>query len=166
MKVSILFFLLLILNVSFAVNAEEEKEPRIRDVKFYEKHYSVKIKGVKTIDEYSDPDQYFSAIARQVGIPQLAFKAVEKKYGWKITDDYFMNAMVKGSSVQDDWGIMVTRFDKKAVEKMQEDKLAGKSVSPEKFKEFIEMKMVVIGYDGKISFPEEEKKKSEKPKKK
>ena len=75
-----------------------------------------------------------------------------------------MNAMVKGSSVQDDWGIMVTRFDKKAVKKMQEDKLAGKSVSPEKFKEFIEMKMVVISYDGKISFPEEEKKESEKPK--
>ena len=166
MKVSILFFFLFILKISFAVNAEEEKEQRTRDIQFYEKHYNVKIKGVKPIEEYSDPDQYFSAIARQVGIPQLAFRAVEKKYGWKITDDFFMNAMVKGSSVQDDWGIMVTRFDKKAVEKMQEDKLSGKSVSPEKFKEFIEMKMVVISYDGKISFPEEEKKKSEKPKNK
>ena len=155
------------LNISFLMMIQgAEEEPKRGTVQFYEKLYKTKIIGVKPIGEYSDPDQYFSAIARQVGIPQLAFKAVEKKYGWKITDDYFMNAMVKGSSVQDDWGIMVTRFDKKAVEKMQEDKLAGKSVSPEKFKEFIEMKMVVISYDGKISFPEEEKKESEKPKNK
>ena len=47
---------------------------------------------------------FFTAIAPQVGIPKLAFEAVEKKFGWKASEDVFLNAVVKGSSVQDDWG--------------------------------------------------------------
>lgn len=59
---------------------------------------------MKPIGEYSYPDQFFAAIARQVGIPKLAFEAVEKKFGWKASEDVFLNAVVKGSSVQDEWG--------------------------------------------------------------
>ena len=81
-----------------------EEEPKRGTVQFYEKLYKTKINGVKPIGEYSDPDQFFTAIARQVGIPKLAFEAVEKKFGWKASEDVFLNAVVKGSSVQDDWG--------------------------------------------------------------
>ena len=44
---------------------------------------------MKPIGEYSDPDQFFAAIARQVGIPKLAFEVVEKKFGWKASEDVF-----------------------------------------------------------------------------
>ena len=64
--------------------------------------------------------------------------------------------MVKGSPVDDDWGIMIFKFDKKSIERMQKDKAAGKPIS--KHKMGIEMKFVVIDYNGKITFPEEKKK--------
>ena len=44
---------------------------------------------MKPIGEYSYPDQFFAAIARQVGIPKLAFEVVEKKFGWKASEDVF-----------------------------------------------------------------------------
>ena len=116
---------------------------------------------MKPIGEYSDPDQFFTAIARQFGIPKLAFEAVEKKFGWKASEDVFLNAVVKGSSVQDDWGVMVFRFNKKSIEQMQRDRAAGKSISREEMKKKMGMKMkfVTIDYEGKISFPDEKKKK-------
>ncbi|MDP6858353.1 MAG: hypothetical protein QF426_00905, partial [Verrucomicrobiales bacterium] len=73
MKMPLLALSFFIINSFFVAYGCDEKEPRTRDVQFYEKHYNVQIKGVKPIEEYSDPDQYFTAIARQVGIPQLAF---------------------------------------------------------------------------------------------
>jgi len=165
MKVSLAFILLLILQISFSLVTGEEKEPRTRDVQFYGKHYNVQIKGVKPIEEYSDPDQYFTAIARQVGIPQLAFKAVEEKFGWKQSEEFHLNAMVKGSSIEDDWGVMVVRFSKKVAEQIRKDKAAGKLTSKEIAKNAMEMKFVVIDYDGNISFPQEKKNspKEEKP---
>ena len=134
-----------------------EEEPKRGTVQFYEKLYKTKINGVKPIGEYSDPDQFFTAIARQVGIPKLAFEAVEKKFGCKASEDVFLNAVVKGSSVQDDWGVMVFRFNKKSIEQMQKDRAAGKPISKEKMG--MEMKFVTIDYEGKVSFPEEKKKK-------
>ena len=73
----------------------------------------------------------------------------------------FLNAVVKGSSVQDDWGVMVFRFNKKSIEQMQKDRAAGKSIPREEMqkKMGMEMKFVTIDYEGKISFPEEKKKK-------
>ena len=95
-----------------------------------------------------------------MGIPQLAFKAVEEKFGWKQSEDFALNAVIKGSSIEDDWGVMVTRLKKKVIEQMQKDKLAGKPISKSEFKMAIEMKFVVIDYEGKISFPQEKKKNS------
>ncbi len=31
--------------------------------------------------DYPDPDQYYTAVARQPGIPKLAYDAVQEKYG-------------------------------------------------------------------------------------
>ena len=136
-----------------------EEEPKKGTVQLYEKLYKTKINGVKSIGEYSDPDQFFTAIARQVGIPKLAFEAVEKKFGWKASEDVFLNAVVKGSSVQDDWGGIVFRFNKKSIEQMQKDRVAGKSIPREEIqkKMGMEMKFVTIDYEGKVSFPEEKK---------
>ena len=157
MKIQLLI-IFTFLNISSLMMIQgAEEEPKRGTVQFYEKLYKTKINGVKPIGEYSDPDQFFTAIARQVGIPKLAFEAVEKKFGWKASEDVFLNAVVKGSSVQDDWGVMVFRFNKKSIEKMQKDRAAGKPISKEKMG--MEMKFVTIDYEGKTSFPEEKKKK-------
>ena len=146
MKIQLLI-IFTFLNISSLMMIQgAEEEPKRGTVQFYEKLYKTKINGVKPIGEYSDPDQFFTAIARQVGIPKLAFEAVEKKFGWKASEDVFLNAVVKGSSLQDDWGVMVFRFNKKSIEPMQK-------------KMGMEMKFVTIDYEGKISFPEEKKKK-------
>ena len=55
-------------------------------VEFFEKLYKTKITGVKLLEEYPDPDQFYSAIAKQVGIPQIACKAVEKSLGGRMTE--------------------------------------------------------------------------------
>ena len=117
-------------------------------VEFFEKLYKVKIHGVKPLEEYQDPDSFYAAIAEQVGIPQKAFDAVKKKYGWKQNEEFFLAAMVKGGPDGDDWGVMVTRFPAALKEAKAKDEkmklLAG-----------MEMRMVVIGYDGAVSFPQE-----------
>lgn len=116
---------------------------------------------MKPIGEYSDPNQFFAAIARQVGIPKLAFEAVEKKFGWKASEDVFLNTVVKCSSVQDEWGGMVFRFNKKSIEQMQKDMAAGESISREEMKKKMgmEMKFVTIDCEGKVFLSEEKKKK-------
>ena len=115
MKIQLLI-IITFLNISSLMMIQgAEEELKRGTVQFYEKLYKTKINGVKPISEYSDPDQFFTAIARQVGIPKLAFEAVEKKFGWKASEDVFLNAVVKGSSVQDDWGVMVFRFNKKSI---------------------------------------------------
>ena len=53
------------------------------DIAFFEKTYETKIEGVKPLSEYSDPDSYYSDIARQLGIFEKAYTAVFKKNGWK-----------------------------------------------------------------------------------
>ena len=128
--------------------AADEAGPDRKKVEFFEKLYKMKIEGVKPLEEYDDPDSFYSAIAKQVGIPKKAFDAVEKKYGWKQNDKFFLSAMVKGGWDGDDWGVMVTKFPaalKEAKSKKEKMKLL----------EGMEMKMVVIGYDGAVSFPED-----------
>ena len=78
-------------------------------VEFFEKLYDTKIEGVKLLEEYSDPDQFYSAIAKQVGIPEVVHKAVEEKYGWKNDDENFLILMIKGGGDNDAWGVMVTK---------------------------------------------------------
>ena len=138
-------------------------------VEFFEKLYKTKITGVKLFDEYPDPDQFYSAIAKQVGIPQIACKAVEEKFGWKNDGKSFLSLMIKGGGNSDDWGVMVTKIPSSIKKlkgniknaKTEEEKKKFISERIELLKE-MEMKMVVVGYDGKISFPEIRKKKSEK----
>lgn len=136
--------------------ADEPASDRTK-VEFFEKLYKVKIDGVKPLEEYKDPDSFYAAIAKRVGIPQKAFDAVEKKYGWKQNEEFFLSAMVKGGPDGDYWGVMVTRFPaalKEAKPKEEKQKpLEQKEMM--KLLEQMEMKMVVIDYDGSISFPEE-----------
>ena len=133
-------------------------------VEFFEKLYDTKIEGVKLLEEYSDPDQFYSAIAKQVGIPEVAHKAVEEKYGWKNDDENFLILMIKGGGDNDAWGVMVTKVPSalNALNGNVED-----AKSEEEKKKFVseridllkkmEIKMVVVGYDGKISFPKKKK---------
>jgi hypothetical protein len=133
-------------------------------VEFFEKLYDTKIEGVKLLEEYSDPDQFYSAIAKQVGIPEVVHKAVEEKYGWKNDDENFLILMIKGGGDNDAWGVMVTKVPSalNALNGNVED-----AKSEEEKKKFVseridllkkmEIKMVVVGYDGKISFPKKKK---------
>ncbi len=142
-----LFALLLLFSFSFG------KEDDCTKVEFFEKLYKTKIVGVKLLEEYPDPDQFYSAIAKQVGIPKIALDAVDNQFGWKQDDENFLAVIVKGGGNSDDWGVMVTKFPtglKTAKSKEEKMKLLKK----------MEMKMVVIGYDGKISFPEKKKRKT------
>ncbi|MEC8656694.1 MAG: hypothetical protein VXY50_09190 [Verrucomicrobiota bacterium] len=133
-------------------------------MEFFEKLYDTKIEGVKLLEEYSDPDQFYSAIAKQVGIPEVVHKAVEEKYGWKNDDENFLILMIKGGGDNDAWGVMVTKVPSalNALNGNVED-----AKSEEEKKKFVseridllkkmEIKMVVVGYDGKISFPKKKK---------
>jgi hypothetical protein len=151
MKKTIISLMACLLFVSFS-NAADPSSDRSK-VEFFEKLYKTKIVGVKLLEEYPDPDQFYSAIAKQVGIPEVTYKAVEEKYGWKNDEKNFLALMIKGGGSSDDWGVMVTKFPiglKNAKSKEEAKKLLKD----------MEMKMVVIGYDGKISFPEKKKRKT------
>ncbi|MFK7909762.1 MAG: hypothetical protein AB8F34_04085 [Akkermansiaceae bacterium] len=144
-----------LLITQFSV-ADEASDAR-KTVEFFEKLYKTKIKNVAPLKTYDDPDKFYSAIAKQLGIPKKALDAVEKKYGWKQNDKYFLTTIVKGGWDADNWGVMVTKFPaamKNAKTKEEKMKLLKE----------MEMKMVVIGYNEEIHFPGEEKAKP--PKKK
>ena len=132
-----------------------------RKVEFFEKLYDIKIKGVKPIDEYQDPDTFYSEIAKQVGIPKIVYEVVEEKFGWKNDEESFLLLMIKGGGNNNAWGVMVTKVP--TVIKNLQGNIKNAKTAEEK-KKFIsergdllremEMRMVVVGYDGKISFPQ------------
>lgn len=131
-----------------------------KQVAFFETLYGIKIEGVSPLEEYQDPDQFYSAIAQKVGIPEIAFKAVEKRFAWRRDGAFLIQTVVKGSWLGNEWGVMMMRIPKGIV--------AAKSVEEKRaFMKEMEMKFVLINYDGSISFPEEKKKptKEESPKK-
>ena len=117
-------------------------------VEFFEALYGVKIKGVQPLETYADPDTFYAEIAKQVGIPERARRAVEEKYGWKESDEFFLLMMIKGGGSQPDWGVMVTRFPTAL-------KTAATVEEKKKLLKQMDMKFVVIGYDGQVSFPKE-----------
>ena len=115
------------------------------DVAFFEKKYQRKITGVNPKSEYADPDQFYSAIAVQLGIPEIAWEAAASKFGWKKDDGKVTKSMVKGGPTaaggQGTWDVMFIRF----------------AVSPETKKPdpaTMESKMVQLDYDGNIKFPD------------
>lgn len=128
--------------------AEHQAQPAARveeDVAFFEKKYQKEITGVKPKGEYADPDQFYSAIAKQLDIPEIAWKAAAAKFGWKKDDGKVTKTMVKGGPTagggQGTWDVMFFRF----------------AVNPETKKPdpaSIESKMVQLDYDGNIKFPE------------
>ena len=153
-------FLFPMLGFSESLKPSEDR----RKVEFFAKLYDTKIKGVKPIEEYDDPDTFYSEIAKQVGIPEIVYEAVEKELGWKNDDENFLMLMIKGGWDSDDWGVMVTKIPS-AMKKLKGNIKNAKS--EEEKKKFIseridllkqmEMQMVVVGYDGKISFPKKKK---------
>jgi dsRNA-specific ribonuclease len=159
-SISLLFtviFLFPLLGFSESLKPAEDR----RKVEFFEKLYGSKIKGVKPIDEYQDPDTFYSEIAKQVGIPEIVYEAVEKKFGWKNDEENFLALMIKGGGNSDDWGVMVTRIPN-SIKGFKKEIMNTKSEAEKKeirtkmldVLKDMEMRMVVVGYDGKISFPE------------
>jgi dsRNA-specific ribonuclease len=150
-------FLFPLLGFSESLKPAEDR----RKVEFFEKLYGSKIKGVKPIDEYQDPDTFYSEIAKQVGIPEIVYEAVEKKFGWKNDEENFLALMIKGGGNSDDWGVMVTRIPN-SIKGFKKEIMSTKSEAEKKeirtkmldVLKDMEMRMVVVGYDGKISFPE------------
>ncbi|MDB0031469.1 hypothetical protein N9E34_08370 [Opitutales bacterium] len=158
---SILFLLpaiLLFPLLGFSESLEPSEDRR--KVEFFEKLYDTTITGIKPIGEYDDPDTFYSEIAKQVGIPEIVYKAVEKKFGWKNDDKNFLALMIKGGGNSDDWGVMVTRIPN-SIKGFKEEIMSTRSEAEKKeiktkmldMLKDMEMKMVVIGYDGKVSFP-------------
>jgi dsRNA-specific ribonuclease len=159
-SISLLFtviFLFPLLGFSESLKPAEDR----RKVEFFEKLYGSKIKGVKPIDEYQDPDTFYSEIAKQVGIPEIVYEAVEKKFGWKNDEENFLALMIKGGGNSDDWGVMVTRIPN-SIKGFKEEIMSTKSEAEKKeirtkmldVLKDMEMRIVVVGYNGKISFPE------------
>jgi hypothetical protein len=113
----------------------------VEDVAFFEKKYQKKINGVKPKSEYSDPDEFYSAIGQQLGIPELAWKAAAEKYGWKKDDGRNTFTMLKGGPTsaggEGTWDVMFIRS----------------TINPETKKPdpaSVEEVMVQIDYDGNI----------------
>lgn len=138
----------------FKVHTRNEAEPvqgvqpaaRVEeDLAFFEKRYQKKITGVKPKGEYADPDQFYSAVAKQLGIPEIAWKAAAEKYGWRKDDGKNTFTMLKGGPTagggQGTWDVMFIRS----------------AIDPETNKPdpaTMEQVMVQIDYDGNIKFPE------------
>jgi hypothetical protein len=154
MKRAVSLLLLIVVIASVLPRPAEATDPADdpKRVEFFEKLYKQEITGVKPLEDYDDPDQFYAAIAQQVGIPQLAFEALEKRFGWKQSDEFFMAAIVKGGWDAPYWGVMVSRFPTalKQAKTVEERKALLKKM---------ESKFVVIDYDGKASFPQEDKSK-------
>jgi len=115
------------------------------DVAFFERKYQKKITGVKPKGEYSDPDQFYSAIGKQLGIPEIAWKAAAEKYGWKKDDGKQTFTMLKGGPTagggQGTWDVMFMRY----------------TINPQTQKPdpaSMQQVMVQIDYDGNVKFPE------------
>ena len=158
-KSFLLFLPILFTEICFSKDLKPSEDRR--KVEFFEKLYDIKIKGVKPIDEYQDPDTFYSEIAKQVGIPKIVYEVVEEKFGWKNDDKNFILLMIKGGGNNNAWGVMVTKVP--TVIKNLQGNIKNAKTAEEKQK-FIservdllremEMRMVVVGYDGKISFPQ------------
>jgi hypothetical protein len=158
-KSFLLFLPILFTGICFSKDLKPSEDRR--KVEFFEKLYDIKIKGVKPIDEYQDPDTFYSEIAKQVGIPKIVYEVVEEKFGWKNDDKNFILLMIKGGGNNNAWGVMVTKVP--TVIKNLQGNIKNAKTAEEK-KKFIsergdllremEMRMVVVGYDGKISFPQ------------
>jgi hypothetical protein len=126
--------------------AEHKAQPAAdEDVAFFEKKYQKKITGVKPKNEYSDPDQFYSAIGKQLGIPEIAWKAAAEKFGWKKDDGKHTFTLLKGGPTteggQGTWDVMFIRY----------------TINPETKKPdpaTMEQVMVQLDYDGNIKFPE------------
>ena len=158
-KSFLLFLPILFTEICFSKDLKPSEDRR--KVEFFEKLYDTKIKGVKPIDEYQDPDTFYSEIAKQVCIPKIVYEVVEEKFGWKNDDKNFILLMIKGGGNNNAWGVMVTKVP--TVIKNLQGNIKNAKTAEEK-KKFIsergdllremEMRMVVVGYDGKISFPQ------------
>jgi hypothetical protein len=109
------------------------------DVAFFEKKYQKKITGVKPKGEYSDPDQFYSAIGQQLGITEIAWKAAAEKFGWEKVDGKRTFTMLKGGPTagvgQGTWDVMFIR-SKINPETKRPDPAAAEQV------------MVQLDYDG------------------
>jgi hypothetical protein len=80
----------------------------VEDLAFFVEEYTNPFKGVKPLGEYADPDEFYSEIAKVVGIPKFAQAAVAKKYGWSDADGTISKAIVK--RVPTLWQVAVMRF--------------------------------------------------------
>jgi beta-lactamase regulating signal transducer with metallopeptidase domain len=120
--------------------AEREEE----DLAFFEKRYDRKFTDVKPKSEYPDPDQFYSAIAKELGISEIAWKAAAEKFGWKKEEGRNTFAMLKGGPTSDGgegtWDVLFIR-----------SKINPETKRPDR--STIEQVMVQIDYDGNISFP-------------
>jgi beta-lactamase regulating signal transducer with metallopeptidase domain len=125
---------------------ESKMQPAAReeeDLAFFEKKYKKKFTEVKPKSEYPDPDQFYSAIAKELGISEIAWKAAAEKFGWKKEDGRNTFAMLKGGPTSEGgegtWDVFFIRS----------------MINPETKRPdpaTIERVMVQIDYDGKISF--------------
>lgn len=127
------------------IPGETQKLNPEEDVAFFEKKYQKKITGVKPKGEYADPDQFYSAIAVQLGIPEIAWEAAAKKFGWKKDDGKVTQTMVKGGPTagggQGTWDVMFMRYTINP---------GTKKPDPASMQQV----MVQLDYDGNVKFPE------------
>lgn len=126
---------------------EAASRPPVRveeDLAFFEKRYDRKFTDVKPKSEYPDPDQFYSAIAKELGISEIAWKAAAEKFGWKKEDGRNTFAMLKGGPTSDGgegtWDVLFIR-----------SKINPLTKRPDPAS--VEQVMVQIDYDGKVSFP-------------
>lgn len=137
----ILWFILGIAAQAADPNTKAVQQAADENVAFFEKRYQTKIEGVKAMSEYSDPDEFYSEIARLLGIPKRAMDAAAKKNAWKPGDGKISKAIVKRAPGQ--WQVMIMRFALDAKTGKPDPKSLG-------------MQMVTLDDDGKASFPPDE----------
>lgn len=115
---------------------------RGEDLEYFEKKYGTELSGIKPIEAYSDPDAYYTAIARQLGIFDLALKAASQKYGWKKGGGKVQSAKLTRAE-GGPWELMVVQ-----VEVNPETKRPDASTM-----HTLEIRYVFIDDDGMVTFP-------------
>lgn len=81
-----------------------------QELSHFEATYQIQLEGIAPRSEQKDLDHYYSQIAEQLGIPPLAYVAVETKYGWKKTSDKTTGGIIRRSP--DKWTVLVFRMSK------------------------------------------------------
>ncbi|GHB93775.1 hypothetical protein [Cerasicoccus arenae] len=81
----------------------------LEELEYFQEKHDKSFEGINPLDTYKDPDQFYTAIAKNLGVHTIAFDAVRNEYGWEKKENEIFQAIVRRSTGL--WVIMVYRLE-------------------------------------------------------